>query len=63
LILGGVLSFSILTSSCSLCFGFEIFLAFLSHFAWLATFYAFVGLAAFLFLDDLFLTFFGFLVL
>jgi hypothetical protein len=49
-----------LSFSCLFCFAFDLFLAFLCHFAWFVAFRAFVGLAAFLLLDDLlelFLTF------
>jgi hypothetical protein len=36
-----------LSFSCSFCFGFELFLALLCHFAWFAIFRAFIGLAVF----------------
>jgi hypothetical protein len=49
LILGEFLSLSF---SCSLCFGFELFLILFCYFAWFAAFRAFVGLAVFLLLDD-----------
>jgi hypothetical protein len=36
-----------LSFSCSLCFGFQLFLTLLYHFAWFTAFHAFVGVAAF----------------
>jgi hypothetical protein len=38
-----------LSFSCSFCFGFELFLALLYHFAWFAIFYAFCCLCGFSF--------------